>query len=49
MVANYYFYYKVMGNEAGWESVGKVEWFQDQEFFYYNIMFFYKQIFVYKY
>ena len=48
MVADCYSYYKVVGNKARWESISKAEWFQDQESFYYNIMLFYKQVFICK-
>ena len=48
MVANYYYCYKVVGNKPGWEFISKAEWFQDQESFCYNIVLFYKRVFVYK-
>ena len=48
-MADYYYCCKVVSNKTRQASISKVEWFWDQESFYYNIMLFYKQVFVYKY
>ena len=48
MAANCHYCCKVVCDEARWESVSKVEWFQDQESFCYDVVLFYKRVFICK-